>query len=90
MITNKLPDKAQLKKAGEKVKDVANAAYDKLPDQKQIEKAGEKAKDAINDAYDMLPEYKKVKGAVNHAVDQVESLCFDEENSSHPLCVFSR
>ena len=87
-ITDKLPDKAQLKKAGETVKDAANTVYSKLPDQKQIEKAGEKAKDVINDAYDRLPEYNKVKGAVNQAVDQVESLSFPVDSSFHPL--FSR
>lgn len=70
-VTNKLPDKEQIRKAGEKVKDAANAVYDRLPSQKQIEKAGEKAKDAINDAYDTLPEYDKVKGAVNNAVNTV-------------------
>jgi len=71
-VTDKLPDKEQLKKAGEQVKDAANAAYNKLPSQKQLEKAGEQAKDAINDAYDKLPEYKKVKGAVTNAADQAK------------------
>jgi hypothetical protein len=71
-ITDRLPDKDQIKKAGEQVKDAATAAYNKLPDQKQIQKAGEQAKDALNDAYDKLPEYKKVKGAVTHADDQVK------------------
>jgi len=71
-VTDKLPDKDQIKKAGEQVKDAANAVYNKLPSQKQIEKAGEQAKDVINDAYDKLPEYKKVKGAVTHAADQVK------------------
>jgi tetrahydromethanopterin S-methyltransferase subunit B len=73
-VTDRLPDKDQIKKAGEQIKDAANAAYNKLPSQQQIEKAGEKAKDAINDAYDKLPEYKKVKGAVTHAADQVKLL----------------
>ena len=70
-VTDRLPDKEQIKKAGEQAKDAANALYNKLPDQKQIQKAGEQAKDAINDAYEKLPEYKKVKGAVTHAADQV-------------------
>jgi hypothetical protein len=70
-VTDRLPDKEQIKKAGEQAKDAANALYNKLPDQKQIQKAGEKAKDAVNDAYDKLPEYSKVKGAVTHAADQV-------------------
>jgi len=70
-VTDRLPDKEQLRKAGQQVKDAANAVYDRLPSQKQIEKAGEQAKDAVNDAYDRLPEYQKVKGAVTHAADQV-------------------
>jgi hypothetical protein len=80
VVTNKLPDKDQIKKAGEQVKDAANTLYNKLPDQKQIQKAGEQAKDAINDAYDKLPEYKKVKGAVTHAADQVKFIFKRKEN----------
>ena len=81
-VTDKLPDKNQIKKAGEQVKDAATAVYDRLPSQKQIEKASERAKDAINDAYDKLPEYKKVKGAVTNAADQVKSPCLHKKEKS--------
>jgi hypothetical protein len=89
-VTDKLPDKNQIKKAGEQVKDAANAVYDRLPSQKQIEKAGERAKDTINDAYDKLPEYKKVKGAVTHAADQVKILLFTRKTKNHFLSLGQR
>jgi hypothetical protein len=46
-ITNKLPDKEQIKKAGEQVKDTVNDAYDKLPEYKKIKGAVTHAADQV-------------------------------------------
>ena len=72
VVTNKLPDKEQLRKAGEQVKDAANAVYSKLPSEKQVEKAKEKAKDFINDTYDALPDSKTVKKTLTDAKEKLE------------------
>lgn len=72
VVTDKLPDKEQLRKAGEQVKDAANAVYSKLPSEKQIGKAKEKAKDFINDTYDALPDSKTVKKTLTDAKEKIE------------------
>lgn len=71
-VTDKLPDKEQLRKAGEQVKDAANTVYSKLPSEKQVEKAKEKAKDFINDTYDALPDSKTVKKTLTDAKEKLE------------------
>jgi gas vesicle protein len=75
-ITNKLPDKEQIKKAGEQVKDTVNDAYDKLPEYKKIKgavtHAADQVKEAVHTVRDALPDPKAVKKSLTHAKEQVE------------------
>jgi hypothetical protein len=59
-VKDKLPDKNQLKKLGEQVKDATSNAVDKLPDKAQIKKTAENAKDAVSKAYDQAADQVKV------------------------------
>ena len=68
-VKDKLPDKDQIKKLGQQVKDSANNVVEKISD--KTHKAGEQTKDAITHAYDKLTDQKKVKGVVDQAADQV-------------------
>jgi len=58
-ITNKLPDKEQIKKAGEQVKDTVNDAYDKLPEYKKVKGAVTHAADQVKFIYKRKKKYSK-------------------------------
>jgi hypothetical protein len=53
-VRDKIPDKDQIKKLGQQVKDTANNALEKLPDKTQIKKAGEQVKGAVDRASDQV------------------------------------
>ncbi|CAF4913427.1 unnamed protein product, partial [Rotaria sp. Silwood1] len=75
-VTDRLPDKEQVKKAAEQAKDVINDTYDKLPEYKtvkgRITHAADQVKDAAHAVRDALPDPKAVKKTLTHAKDQVE------------------
>jgi hypothetical protein len=50
-VTDKLPDKEQIKKAGEQAKDLVNDAYDKLPEYKKVKGAVTHAADKVKLIY---------------------------------------
>lgn len=68
-VKDKVPDKDQIKKIGQQIKDKAGNVVDKVTEKTQ--KAGEQTKEAINQTYDKLTDQNKVKTTVNKATEQV-------------------
>jgi hypothetical protein len=58
-VTDKLPDKEQIKKAGEQAKDAINDAYDKLPEYKKVKGAVTHAADQVKFIYKRKKKYSK-------------------------------
>ncbi|CAF2803350.1 unnamed protein product [Rotaria sp. Silwood2] len=75
-VTDRLPDKEQVKRAAEQAKDTINDTYDKLPEYKTVKSkiihAADQVKDAAHAVRDALPDPKAVKKTLTHAKDQVE------------------
>ncbi|CAF1048158.1 unnamed protein product [Rotaria sordida] len=75
-ITDRLPDKEQVKKAAEKAKDTINDTYDKLPEYKTVKStithAADQVKGAAHTVRDALPDPKTVKKTLTDAKDKVE------------------